>query len=117
VPVLCKVAPAKADVHLEDVHRAGGIIAILGELYRAGLLHGDLPTVHSASMMDAIARWDIAVTSSETARKFFRAAPGGVPTQVAFSQERASTNSTPTGPMAPSATPRMLSPRMAASRC
>jgi dihydroxy-acid dehydratase len=88
VPVLCKVAPAKADVHLEDVHRAGGIIAILGELYRAGLLHGDLPTVHSASMMDAIARWDIAVTSSETARKFFRAAPGGVPTQVAFSQER-----------------------------
>jgi dihydroxy-acid dehydratase len=88
VPVLCKVAPAKADVHLEDVHRAGGIIAILGELYRAGLLHGDLPTVHSASMKDAIARWDIAVTSSETARKFFRAAPGGVPTQVAFSQER-----------------------------
>ncbi len=88
VPVLCKVAPSRPDVHLEDVHRAGGIISILGELYRAGLLHGDLPTVHSASLKDAIARWDIGVTSSETAKKFFRAAPGGVPTQVAFSQER-----------------------------
>ena len=88
VPVLCKVAPSRSDVHLEDVHRAGGIISILGELYRAGLLHGDLPTVHSATLKDAIARWDIGVTSSETARKFFRAAPGGVPTQTAFSQER-----------------------------
>ena len=88
VPVLCKVAPSAPSVHLEDVHRAGGIIAILGELYRAGLLHEDQPTVHSASLKDAIARWDIAVTSSETAKKFFRAAPGGVPTQVAFSQER-----------------------------
>jgi dihydroxy-acid dehydratase len=88
VPVLCKVAPSRPDVHLEDVHRAGGIISILGELFRAGLVHGDLPTVHSASLKDAIARWDIGVTSSETARKFFRAAPGGVPTQIAFSQER-----------------------------
>jgi dihydroxy-acid dehydratase len=88
VPVLCKVAPSKADVHLEDVHRAGGVIAILGELYRAGLLHGDLPTVHSRTVADGIAAWDIAVTTSETARTFFRAAPGGVPTQVAFSQNR-----------------------------
>jgi dihydroxy-acid dehydratase len=88
VPVLCKVAPAKADVHLEDVHRAGGVIAILGELHRAGLLHGDLPTVHSPTVADAISRWDIGVTDSETAKTFFRAAPGGVPTQVAFSQER-----------------------------
>lgn len=88
VPVLCKVAPAKADVHLEDVHRAGGVIAILGELHRAGLLHGDLPTVHSPSVSDAIARWDIGITDSDTAKTFFRAAPGGVPTQVAFSQER-----------------------------
>jgi dihydroxy-acid dehydratase len=88
VPVLCKVAPAKADVHLEDVHRAGGVIAILGELHRAGLVHGDLPTVHSPTVSDAIARWDIGVTDSETAQTFFRAAPGGVPTQVAFSQER-----------------------------
>ena len=88
VPVLCKVAPAKADVHLEDVHRAGGVISILGELHRAGLLHGDLPTVHCPSVSDAIARWDIGVTDSDTAKTFFRAAPGGVPTQVAFSQER-----------------------------
>ncbi len=88
VPVLCKVAPAKADVHLEDVHRAGGVMSILGELLRAGLVHGDLPTVHSRSVEEAVARWDIAVTQSETARTFFRAAPGGVPTQVAFSQER-----------------------------
>ena len=88
VPVLCKVAPSVPDVHLEDVHRAGGIIAILGELMRAGLVHGDLPTVHSASLKDAVARWDVTQTTSETARTFFRAAPGGVPTQVAFSQER-----------------------------
>ncbi len=88
VPVLCKVAPSVPDVHMEDVHRAGGVIAILGELLRAGLLHGDLPTVHSPTVADAVARWDIAVTQSETARTFFRAAPGGVPTQVAFSQER-----------------------------
>jgi dihydroxy-acid dehydratase len=88
VPVLCKVAPSKADVHLEDVHRAGGVISILGELHRAGLLHGDLPTVHSPTLADAIARWDIGVSDSETAKTFFRAAPGGVPTQVAFSQER-----------------------------
>ncbi|MCC3244074.1 dihydroxy-acid dehydratase [Methylocystis sp. WRRC1] len=88
VPVLCKVAPSVPDVHLEDVHRAGGIIAILGELMRAGLLHGDLPTVHSTSVKDAVARWDVTRTTSETARTFFRAAPGGVPTQVAFSQER-----------------------------
>ena len=88
VPVLCKVAPSASDVHLEDVHRAGGVIAILGELLRAGILHGDLQTVHSPSVGDAVARWDIAVTQSDTAKNFFRAAPGGVPTQVAFSQER-----------------------------
>ncbi len=88
VPVLCKVAPSVPDVHMEDVHRAGGVIAILGELHRAGLLHDDLPTVHSATMADAISRWDIGVTTSDTAKTFFRAAPGGVPTQEAFSQER-----------------------------
>ncbi|MBN9060987.1 MAG: dihydroxy-acid dehydratase [Rhizobiales bacterium] len=87
-PVLCKVAPAKADVHMEDVHRAGGIMAILGELDRAGLLHRDQPTVHSRTLGEAIQRWDIAQTTSDTVRDFFRAAPGGVPTQTAFSQER-----------------------------
>ena len=86
VPVLSKVAPAKSDVHMEDVHRAGGIMAILGELDRGGLINRDLPTVHSRTLGDALDRWDISRTNSEAVREFFRAAPGGVPTQVAFSQ-------------------------------
>jgi dihydroxy-acid dehydratase len=88
VPCLCKVAPAKADVHMEDVHRAGGVMAILGQLDRAGLIHGDEPTVHRRTLGEALAHWDIARTESEAVRTFFRAAPGGVPTQVAFSQDR-----------------------------
>ena len=88
VPVLCKVAPSVADVHLEDVHRAGGVMAILGELDRAGLLNRGLPTVHAKTLEDALSRWDIVRTKSESVRKFFMAAPGNVPTQVAFSQER-----------------------------
>ena len=88
VPVLCKVAPSVADVHLEDVHRAGGVMAILGELDRAGLLNRGLPMVHAKSLEDALSRWDIKQTRSESVRKFFMAAPGNVPTQVAFSQER-----------------------------
>ncbi|MBI2717175.1 MAG: dihydroxy-acid dehydratase [Rhizobiales bacterium] len=88
VPVLCKVAPAKSDVHMEDVHRAGGIMAILGELDRAGLINRDLPTVHSATMAKALDRWDIGRSNSESVRQFYLAAPGGVPTQVAFSQSK-----------------------------
>ncbi|MDG4899714.1 MULTISPECIES: dihydroxy-acid dehydratase [unclassified Mesorhizobium] len=88
VPVLCKVAPAKSDVHMEDVHRAGGIMAILGQLDQAGLINRDLPTVHTATLGEALDHWDIARTSAENVREFFRAAPGGVPTQVAFSQDR-----------------------------
>jgi dihydroxy-acid dehydratase len=88
VPVLCKVAPSVADVHLEDVHRAGGVMAILGELDRADLLNRGLPMVHSKSIEDALARWDIKRTRSESVRKFFMAAPGNVPTQTAFGQER-----------------------------
>jgi dihydroxy-acid dehydratase len=88
VPCLSKVAPAKADVHMEDVHRAGGVMAILGELDRGGLIHRDSPTVHSATLGEALERWDVRRTESETVRTFFRAAPGGVPTQVAFSQDR-----------------------------
>jgi dihydroxy-acid dehydratase len=88
VPVVCKVAPSVANVHMEDVHRAGGIMAILGELDRAGLIHADCPTVHSATLGDALDRWDVGRTNSETVRDFYRAAPGGVPTQVAFSQDR-----------------------------
>ncbi|KFI28297.1 dihydroxy-acid dehydratase [Haematobacter missouriensis] len=86
VPCLSKVAPAKNDVHMEDVHRAGGIMAILGQLEAAGLLHRDTPTVHTPTLGEAIDRWDISRTQSETVRTFFKAAPGGVPTQVAFSQ-------------------------------
>ena len=88
VPCLCKVAPAKSDVHMEDVHRAGGIMAILGELDRAGLIHRDLPTVHSPTMADALAKYDVAQSTDESVHQFYRAAPGGVPTQVAFSQSR-----------------------------
>ncbi len=87
VPCLSKVAPAVPDVHIEDVHRAGGIMAILGELARGGLLHTDLPTVHSRTMADAIAQWDVKVTNDEAVHHFYKAAPGGVPTQVAFSQD------------------------------
>jgi dihydroxy-acid dehydratase len=88
VPVLCKVAPAKADVHMEDVHRAGGIMAILGELDRAGLLRTALPTVHSPTMADALDDWDVARTRNNKVHEFYAAAPGGVPTQTAFSQAR-----------------------------
>ncbi|WP_422372295.1 dihydroxy-acid dehydratase [Hoeflea sp.] len=88
VPVLCKVAPAVENIHMEDVHRAGGIFGILGELDRAGLIDSSLPTVHAATMKEALARWDIAQTNSEAVHKFYSAAPGGVPTQTAFSQER-----------------------------
>jgi dihydroxy-acid dehydratase len=88
VPVLCKVAPSVPDIHMEDVHRAGGIMGILGELDRGGLIHTDLPTVHSATLGEALDRWDIKRTESEAVSNFFRAAPGGVPTQVAFSQNQ-----------------------------
>jgi dihydroxy-acid dehydratase len=87
VPVLCKVAPAIANVHMEDVHRAGGIMGILGELDRAGLLDTSVPTVHAESMKTALDRWDVRRTNSHAVHDFFRAAPGGVPTQTAFSQE------------------------------
>ncbi|MDW2980001.1 MAG: dihydroxy-acid dehydratase [Rhodanobacter sp.] len=86
VPCLCKVAPSKADVHLEDVHRAGGVMAILGELDRAGLIDTTRPTVHAPTLGDALAQWDIRRSSDEAVHTFYRAAPGGVPTQVAFSQ-------------------------------
>ena len=88
VPCLCKVAPAVPDVHIEDVHRAGGIMGILGELDRAGLINRELPTVHSKSVAEALSRWDIIEAHDNTVFDFYRAAPGGVPTQQAFSQDR-----------------------------
>ena len=88
VPQLCKVAPSTQLYHMEDVHRAGGVMGILGELDRAGLLNRDFGTVHSATMADALAQWDIKRTADEAVHTFFRAAPGNVPTQVAFSQSK-----------------------------
>jgi dihydroxy-acid dehydratase len=87
-PCLCKVAPAVADVHIEDVHRAGGIMGILGELDRAGLLHTDTSTVHSPTMAHALSYWDIRQTNDEEVTEFFKAAPGGVRTTQAFSQAK-----------------------------
>ncbi|WP_424941174.1 dihydroxy-acid dehydratase [Aliiroseovarius sp. S253] len=87
VPCLCKVAPNIHNVHMEDVHRAGGIFSILGELSRAGLLHNDCSTVHSSTMGEAIAKWDIKVANNPEAESLFKAAPGGVRTTQAFSTE------------------------------
>lgn len=88
VPVLSKVAPAVPNVHMEDVHNAGGIMGLLGSLSRAGLLHDDQPTVHTKTIGAAIAKYDIAGNVSPEVLEFYRAAPGGVPTQTAFSQSR-----------------------------
>lgn len=86
VPNICKVAPAVADVHIEDVHRAGGIMSILGELARGGLLHTDVKRVDADSLAEALARWDVAQTNNPDVQQFFKAAPGGVRTTIAFSQ-------------------------------
>ena len=86
VPCLCKVAPMTDKYHIEDVHRAGGIISILGELARGGLLDTTRPTIHAPTMADAIERNDIKRSDDPAVHQLFRAAPGGVPTQTAFSQ-------------------------------
>ncbi|MFP8781023.1 dihydroxy-acid dehydratase [Hydrogenophaga sp. RWCD_12] len=86
VPQLCKVAPNTNKYHIEDVHRAGGIMAILGELDRAGKLHTDVPTIHAKTMKDALDLWDIARNPSDEVKTFYMAGPAGIPTQVAFSQ-------------------------------
>ncbi len=88
VPSLCKVAPATPEYHVEDVHRAGGVMAILGELDRVGVINRDCKTVHAANMAEALALWDVRLTEDEKRLKFFKAAPGGVPTQTPFSQSR-----------------------------
>ena len=86
VPQLCKVAPNTPKYHMEDVHRAGGVFGILGELDRAGLLDTSVPTVHSRTLGDALARWDVACSDDDALHEFFAAGPAGIPTQVAFSQ-------------------------------
>ncbi|MDQ7988514.1 MAG: dihydroxy-acid dehydratase [Candidatus Dactylopiibacterium sp.] len=88
VPCLCKVAPATEKYHIEDVHRAGGVMGILGELHRGGLLHGDTHTVHTRTLGEAISIWDVMHAHDTAVFDFYRAAPGGIPTQVAFSQDR-----------------------------
>ncbi len=87
VPQLCKVAPNTPEYHIEDVHRAGGIMAILGELDRAGLLDTSLPTVHSSTLKEALDKWDIMRSPSPEVMQFYKAGPGGIPTQTAFSQD------------------------------
>ncbi|MBO9644768.1 MAG: dihydroxy-acid dehydratase [Pseudacidovorax sp.] len=87
VPQLCKVAPNTNKYHIEDVHRAGGIMAILGELARAGRLHLDVPTIHAPTLGDALEQWDILRTSDDAVKRFYMAGPAGIPTQVAFSQD------------------------------
>ncbi|MDO4681731.1 MAG: dihydroxy-acid dehydratase [Lautropia sp.] len=86
VPQLCKVAPNTNQYHIEDVHRAGGIMAILGELDRAGKLHTDVPTIHAPTLKDALDEWDIARNPTDEIETFYRAGPAGIPTQTAFSQ-------------------------------
>ncbi len=85
-PHLCKVAPSTQQYHMEDVHRAGGVLAILGELERGGLIHRECPTIHHASMGEALDQWDIMRNQEDMVRHRFLAGPGGIPTQVAFSQ-------------------------------
>ncbi|PWE27924.1 dihydroxy-acid dehydratase [Pararhodobacter marinus] len=87
VPCLCKVAPNTQNVHMEDVHRAGGIMGILGEMNRGGLLHDTVRTVHSGSMAEALSTWDIKTANDPKVDEFYRAAPGGVRTTQAFSTE------------------------------
>jgi dihydroxy-acid dehydratase len=88
VPCVCKVAPAVSNVHIEDVHRAGGIFGILGELDRAGLIDRSVKTIHAATLGDALDQWDVTRTNSQDVHHFFKAAPGGVPSLTAFSQDR-----------------------------
>ncbi|MEC7427626.1 MAG: dihydroxy-acid dehydratase [Actinomycetota bacterium] len=87
VPNICKVAPATELYHVEDVHRAGGVMGILAELNRAGLLNNEIPTVHEASLFEALSKYDVATNDDEALQTFYRAGPAGIPTQVAFSQE------------------------------
>ncbi|MDP2547243.1 MULTISPECIES: dihydroxy-acid dehydratase [unclassified Oceanobacter] len=86
VPQLCKVAPNSPKYHIEDVHRAGGIMGILGEIERAGLLHSQLPTVHSSTLLEALDKWDIMRNPTPEVLEFYKAGPAGIPTQTAFSQ-------------------------------
>ena len=88
VPHLSKVAPSTNKYHMEDVHRAGGVMALLGELDRAGLINRRVPTVHSTTMEAALQKWDVRRSQDPDVKQFYRAGPGNVPTQTAFSQDK-----------------------------
>ena len=88
IPNLCKVAPSRPDVHLEDVHRAGGVMAILGELERDDLIHGEVATVHAKSLAEALDHWDVLRATDLSVSEFYRAAPGGVRTVEPFGQAK-----------------------------
>ena len=111
VPNICKVAPSSATVHVEDVHRAGGVFAILGELDRAGLLHRDVYTVHSPTLGDGIDRWDITRTQDPAVHNFYRAAPGGIRTTEPSARARVIPRSISIARRARSATSSMPSVR------
>lgn len=113
VPVLCKVAPAVANVHMEDVHRAGGIMGILGQLEKAGLINTDLPTVHSETVAKALDHWDVTRTSSEMVHKFYSAAPAAYRHRLPSARNAALTASMPTVKRASSVPRNMHSVRMA----
>ena len=117
VPVLCKVAPSVADVHLEDVHRAGGVMAILGELDRANLLNRGLPMVHSQSLEDALARWDIKRPRAKASASSSSPRPAACRRRSPSARSAGSRSSTPTATPAASATSRTRFPRTAASPC
>ena len=87
VPQLCKVAPSTPKYHMEDVHRAGGIVSILAELDRAKLIHADCATVHSPTLKDALTEWDIVDSTNDAVKQWYKAGPAGIPTQTAFSQD------------------------------
>lgn len=88
IPQLCKVAPNTQKYHVEDVHRAGGIFSILAELAKGNLIDTTVKTIHSDTLGDAIQHWDVTISKEESVLRFFKAAPGGVPTQQAFSQDK-----------------------------
>ncbi len=110
------MAPNTPKYHIEDVHRAGGVFGILGELDRAGLLDATVPTVHSASLADALERWDVVRSDNDTLHTFFKAGPAGIPTQEAFSQAHALADAGPDRAGAASVRCNMRTCR-GASRC
>lgn len=117
VPHLAKVAPSIQTYHMEDVHRAGGVMGILGELDRAGLLHTDVPTVYAPTLKAALDTWDIARAPSAEVREFYRAGPAGIPPRSPSARPPAGRAWMPTASAAASVPSRTPTAATAASRC